>query len=620
MADQPSLRSLSCPNCGAPIHFPEDDNSVRCAFCGSVIERSGDAPTPDDEGRALKINLVDGRVTVERPLGDSSTARRFTIKMQGGQPVIIEAGGQPDPALGAIAKMVQASRQSVTYENLPRPRSARAANLGGCAGGIVVLIIVLAVGLPLGVVLFTIPQVSAVLRAVARGDFGSAGSALSTIGTRIYVNDSAALVPSTSDAPPDILTLTTIYPNDNSDGEKRLAALSSAAPKMLWRSEPLDKDTYYFPLLADRERVYTVSGTRLLALSRTDGTLAWEAALADRVSLNTCLGCVLLLNDHVAALSDDGTLQVFDAATGQPAWSLRANQDSPRGLYALGGQLAFADQDEENDGILRVFDPGSGEAKTLKPECRYNESSASNISWYTPLYSSAPGTEFYLAYGSPDLCLQRWDAKTLTMTWEAKITGESSEPDVPPLVTNDDVFLTFGTKVVAADAATGEVRTLADSADDELVPVAVQDNLLIVRARRTRGSTRYSLWALDKTTGERKWEFDMGTDLPLDPPGGNTGIIDDETSVWTLHPMPDGLMVLRFRRAADDVSHAIFVETLDWQTGASGGQRRIPLGVQTIILSAPAIVGWTNDTLWFSIEQVMMGLDTTSGQINYRWP
>jgi len=150
--------------------------------------------------------------------------------------------------------------------------------------------------------------------------------------------------------------------------------------------------------------------------------------------------------------------------------------------------------------------------------------------------------------------------------------------------------------------------------------VAVQDNLLIVRARRTRGSTRYSLWALDKTTGERKWEFDMGTDLPLDPPGGNTGIIDDETSVWTLHPMPDGLMVLRFRRAADDVSHAIFVETLDWQTGASGGQRRIPLGVQTIILSAPAIVGWANDTLWFSIEQVMMGLDTTSGQINYRWP
>lgn len=620
MADQPSLRSLSCPNCGAPIHFPEDDNSVRCAFCGSVIERSGDAPTPDDEGHALKINFVDGRVTFERPLGDVSQARRFTIKMQGSQPVIIEAGGQPDPALEAIDQTVQASRQSVTYENLPRPRSARAASLGGCAGGIVVLIIVLAVGLPLGAVLFTIPQVGAVLKAIVRGDFGSAGSALSTIGTRIYVNDGAALLPSTSDAPPDLLTLTTMYPNDNSDGEKRLAALSSASPKMLWQSEPLDKDTYYFPLLADRERVYTVSGTRLLALSRTDGTLAWEAALADKVSLNTCLGCVLLLNDHVAALSDDGTLQVFDAATGQPAWNFRANQDSPRGLYVLGGQLAFADQDEENDGILRVFDPASGEAETLKPECRYDESSASNIYWYTPLYPSASGADFYLAYGSPDLCLQRWDAKTLTMTWEAKIPGESSDPSAPPLITNDDVFLTFGEKIVAASTATGEVRTLVDSADDEFAPVTVQDNLLIVRARRTRGSTRYGLWALDKTTGERKWEFDLGIDLPLDPPGGNTGIIDDETSVWTLHATPDGLMILRFRRATDDVSHAIFVETLGWQTGASGGQRRIPLGVQTIILSAPAIVGWTNDTIWFSIEQVMMGLDTTSGQINYRWP
>src|SRR5574337_203359 len=141
MADPNPLHALNCPNCGAPIHFAEDENSVRCAFCGSVIERSGDAPTPDDQGRALKINLVDGRVTVERPLGDSSTARRFTIKMQGGQPVIIEGGGQPDPALEAIGQMVQASRQSVTYENLPRPTSARAAGLGGCGGGIVVLII-----------------------------------------------------------------------------------------------------------------------------------------------------------------------------------------------------------------------------------------------------------------------------------------------------------------------------------------------------------------------------------------------------------------------------------------------------------------------------------------------
>src|SRR5574342_1287109 len=206
MADQPSLRSLSCPNCGAPIHFAEDENSVRCAFCGSVIERSGEAPTPDDEGHALKINFVDGRVTFERPLGGASKARRFTIKMQGSQPVIIEAGGQADPALEAIDQMVQASRRSVTYENLPQPRPARAA--GGCGGGIVVLIIiVLAVGLPLGAVLFAIPQVGAMLKAVVRGDFGSAGSALSTVGTRIYVNDAGALLPSTTDGPPDILTL-----------------------------------------------------------------------------------------------------------------------------------------------------------------------------------------------------------------------------------------------------------------------------------------------------------------------------------------------------------------------------------------------------------------------------
>ncbi len=606
MADSHSLRALNCPNCGAPMDFPDDDNSVRCAFCGSVIERSDEAPTSDDEGHALKINLVDGRVTVERPQGQASPSRHFTIKMQGGQPMVIEDWTTTRPP---------ASPTTQTDRPVARQKSGV-----GCAVGVLVLIIGLTTVVPIAASVFGMQQIIGILRSIASGDFGGALTAAPTLGTRILIGDAGLLTPSLLDTPPDLIALATLYPPDVPEGEKRLVALSGAEPKLLWQSAPLDKDTYTALILANRDFVYTVSGTRLFAFRRADGVTAWEAPLADELNLSLCPNCLRLLEDRLLAFTDDGTLEAFDARTGQPLWRFRATQASPRGLYLLNERPAFADRDEASEGLVRVFDPATGEQETFQPECPYGASGADTLDWTTPLYFAPNGSDLHLVFGFFELCVQRWDSRTLTQVWQTKVPDAPSGPSAPPLITDDDVYLSFGGQIVAVSAAAGDLRTLVEDEDYSLIPLTVQDNILLVRARRTRGSTRFELWALDKISGERQWKFDLGEDQPLDPPDANTGIINDDQSVWTWHPLGDGLMILRFRRAADDVSHAILLDTLDWQTGVSHGQKSIPLGIETIILSAPTVIGWTRDTVWMSIESQMLGFDAASEAIIYRWP
>ncbi|MBL8056742.1 MAG: hypothetical protein JNK29_08590, partial [Anaerolineales bacterium] len=57
MPEPSALRALTCPNCGAPLEFPQERASVRCRFCDSVIERSDDAPTAEDLGHSLKVDV-----------------------------------------------------------------------------------------------------------------------------------------------------------------------------------------------------------------------------------------------------------------------------------------------------------------------------------------------------------------------------------------------------------------------------------------------------------------------------------------------------------------------------------------------------------------------------------
>lgn len=613
MTDSPApLRSLNCPNCAAPLDFPDARASVTCRFCGSIIERSDDDPTPDDESHALKIDLREGRISVEGAGGASSGAKRYVIKMQAGQPLVIDAGQTVQPP----------TFSSVTYTNVPAStRSRPARSNAGCWGTL--LILALTFGLPVVIILATIPGVGAFFGQLVSGNVQEAVSNVQTLGTNINVERSAALVPAANDAPPDILVLTRQWPLDGGETTSRVVALSGESPELFWQSESLGTDLYETPLLATDEHVIVVNQARLVAIRRGDGALAWEAPLTDEVAANVCVDCVRLIGDKVVALSDDGTLQAFAAATGESLWTFQSIQDSPRGLYVLDGRPAFMDRNEATEGLLYVFDPASGERQTFKPECTSDPFFGPRYAdWTTPLFP-APDGDFYMVFGWPTLCLQRFDATTMQPVWNTVSPNEGNvqfQSGSTPLVAEDALYFANYKTLFAADAVTGELRELLTDDDYTFTPLDAFKDTVVTLAVRQRGSQRYEVWAVDATTGERRWSLDLGQDAPIGEPFGYGGIITDDATMWTWRATARGLQLLRFYRAPDDTSHALRYQTYDWQTGQGDGQKETRLGVDTIILTAPDFLLWRNDTLWMEMDGDLLGFDAASGEITYRWP
>ncbi|MBL8058508.1 MAG: PQQ-like beta-propeller repeat protein [Anaerolineales bacterium] len=555
------------------------------------------------------------------------------IKFQDGQPLVIEA---PDTGSPPAAAATFGVSEAGPTGGAVRPAAARTS----CLVWLIVAVVGLGVGAPLllsalglaswgalvglvtggGVPLTQVPGFQDVVTQVP--GLSEALTQIPAATNRYVVSRAAALVPAVSDAPADIVALVTQYPLNGGDGEQRLVALSGAEPKLLWVSDPLDKDTYDTPIVASQDFVYAVSGARLLALRRADGQLAWTLPLADKLSTNLCGGCLTLAGDTLYALTEDGTLQALEARTGDLLWKYAANEDSPRGLYLLAGRPAFMDRDDDGHGVLRVFDPATGEMQTAQPACPTDFNTPDYADWTTPVFLDPEGTSAYIVFGFFRTCIVRLDAATLAENWRVTLPDDfrAFGLDIRPVFTADMLYFSSGAQIVGVAAADGALTTPVADEDYTFVPLTVSDNTLLLRARRQRGSQRYELWAVDQASGERLWTFDLGEQPPLDPPDANTSIIDEDQPVWTWHATSAGVQLLRFKRAADDKSHAILLETLDWRRGASTGTTEVRLGIETIILSAPQPLGWKGGGLWMVIENSVLALDAARGEIFYRWP
>jgi outer membrane protein assembly factor BamB len=376
---------------------------------------------------------------------------------------------------------------------------------------------------------------------------------------------------------------------------------------------------YDTPILYNTDLVFIISGMNLVALRRTDGATAWTAPLADKIELNICLNCLQLVGDRLAALSDDGTLEVFDAATGQSQWRASAIQDSPRGLYLLGQRVAFMDRRNDAHGILRAFDLATGKEQSVKPDCGVTDDTSGEYpDWTTRLLPSADGAGFFLAFGYSPTCIQRWDARSLKLAWNSELPENfaSSIDSVIPVLASETIYLASSHQVLAVSTKNGDVTSLVQDDGYEFTVAAVHDQDLVLRAKRNRGSTRYELWDVNAATGQSRWKFDLADNPPMEP----SSIIDDDTPEWLVQPTEAGLRLLRFKSAADEKSHAILYETLDWATGQSSGQKSTVLNLPTIIFDAPSWIAWKHDTLWMVDENELLAFDANNNKVTARWP
>ncbi len=607
MPKSSSLHSLNCPNCGAPLEFPEGQWTTHCNFCGSQISRSEEPVTANEHDRILRTSMIDGRV-IDRDLAEpgSTSIHSYVIKFRNGQPVVLEAGGS------ATSSTVRVVSPTVTV-SVPTPTYSGGRN--SCLATMGTLFVI---ATALGIFLLSAPQTGQMLKLILAGDFDGMLTAMPSVGRMIRVGNSAALA-APAEGAPDLVVLTMQSSLDAETQEYRLVEVGGDEFAMRWQSAHLGKDVYSAPILVGDELVYTVAGDHLMALSRADGTMSWDARLADVVSLNVCVDCMRLEGKRIFALSDDGTLAAFDASDGQSLWSYRANNDTLHGLYVFDGRPALIDQDENNHGLLRVFDPASGEMQTAQPSCS-NNSSTDYLDWTSQLYLAPDGKSFYAFFDFFTACVQRWDAKSLELTWSSQ-APDAAFSNLSPLVTKDAFYYNGDHTLIALDAATGDARTLLTDEEYGFVPLTVAGDRLLVRATRERGSTRYEIWSVDTAGGnEADWTLDLGENEPLDPPNASHPIITTGQSVWTWRIMSGDLMLVHFYRSENDAAHAIRLETIDVETGKRKDTREIPLKVTTSILSAPGFKVWQKDVMWMSLEGSLLGLDVAAGEITYRWP
>lgn len=113
-----------------------------------------------------------------------------------------------------------------------------------------------------------------------------------------------------------------------------LRAYQSKDGKLLWKFEH-GKRIYYRPC-GDSERIYFTSDTGILAVTATDGKLAWAVDIDFGAGPSTCLG----EKGIVVVGGNNGTLYTLNAKTGQILWKADFVADKPADPPGFEGQRA----------------------------------------------------------------------------------------------------------------------------------------------------------------------------------------------------------------------------------------------------------------------------------------
>jgi outer membrane protein assembly factor BamB len=419
-----------------------------------------------------------------------------------------------------------------------------------------------------------------------------------------------------------ITTIAAVLPRDGAGGDLlvysygidderyKLALIDGRSRATRWQSAPLSKDAYQGRLVAGRDLVYLTDQSDLLALSLRDGKPAWQASLVVEPP-SGCDDCLRLVGNHVIVLQKDGSLQAFDAQSGQLSWSIRL-EGTPRSLPVAGDRLvALHTAAGKQELMIDFIDPASGKAtQQIAPHCPPAHASFGNE--YpradTPMLFSADGSALYLMYGFFKKCAQRWDIAAGQAQWEVPLDDKQVPTiwlDNAPLLTEQAIFTSNEGQIWALDTGSGAVRTLVDEKEYTLVPLALRDGTLIALAAPTWDSHRLALWGLDATSGERRWQVALAAHEPSQLRG-----LGD----WDWRLTPKGLVVVQVLRDQTQLS----VQTIALRTGVISGQQVTDL-TNTHMPTLQSIT-WADDMAWLKIDNSVYAIDLATGATAYHLP
>lgn len=634
-------KTLTCPSCGAPLEVDGSSSLVRCKFCKntafvpgvaqSIIPDSADALAEirqlAESGNLIEairryrelyaVGLKDAKGAVEALAAGKVVEVRFTstpltaedtsrileeVKelLRGGNKIeaikryrvvndvsLTQAKDVIDQIEAALTGIPVAPRPQITGTPVTVTTPRRASRLG-CILGLSVLIFV---G---GILAFIFLQ--------------TGGPVLDML----VANGPAILVPS-DPGNPDVAA--SFY--NVSDETYQVGLLEAENGRLAWRSESLTGESSFDALAQDDEKIYAANSTRLLAYNKSDGSLAWQTSMPDR--LNYSKATLLVTAGRVLTSNVDQSIQAYDAATGSQVWSRRLS-GYDRALRMMGDSLVLVDYlgDSYDYGLIFI-DPRTGsEQRTLAPGCVQDEYTTLTLDPDSPLIFDPASNSLIFFSDYIHGCIQRLDLVSGQPDWQVlpEQSFSFSPFGVVAFESNRDIFFNTDSRLLAVNKSSGSVRQLLDNEDFEFLPLALSGDTLLVRARRTRGSERFELWGVDAGSGSRLWQLDMGNAGPVDPPNEMIGLVDSDESGFTWKILNDQLVLVYFQANP----HQLLIRTLDPSSGAVLSELPVKLKAVTgDFYSIPEVIGWQENRLYLSLEADLYCVDVVTGEILFRF-
>jgi large subunit ribosomal protein L7/L12 len=637
--------SLTCPSCGAPLDYDGKSSVIRCRFCknvalipglpstqeatprasleevqqlaqsGNVVEaikryrelygvglkEAKDAVEALSAGKVIEVHRVysgplsaeeTGRVLEEVQellrTGDKINAIKHYREVN--DVSLTQAKAVVDQVEAALTGIPVQPRPEITgYPTTSTPRRSRSGKFTGCLAGFLVLLIF---GAILAVVLIS--------------------NKASPFQPNLYVSDPAILVPSAG-TQPDVAAL--FY---NPDKDTRLIGLvDGTSGKLLWQGAPLTGDGFAQGIASSGELVYAASGNSLLAYHKSDGSLAWQTQMPDK--LNYGETPIMVIAGRVTTFNADQSLQAYDAVTGSLVWN-RQLAGNDRTLHLMGGSLVVLDYTEGTyDYSMYFIDPLSGnEQRVLSPICQEDEFTTSALDYDSGIIYAEAENALYFFYDSYQGCVQRIDFNSGQVIWQTipQDNFSFSPYGFNWLTTDTTIYFDNGSQLLAVNKSDGAIQSMLSDDNYDFVPLAITGDTLIVRARRSRGTERFELCGVNTFTGKQMWQMSLQGFSPIDPPNEMAGLVDDTDFAWTWKLTPTGLTLIKFQGAPNQM----LLDTINPTDGTLISEQTIALTqVSGDFYSIPEVIGWQDNVVYLNVDGVIYAMDISTGKVLFHF-
>lgn len=436
----------------------------------------------------------------------------------------------------------------------------------------------------------------------------------------LQVYTPVTLVASGLDGPADIVGVTYDY---NAE-DYAVTRLTVTDQQILWRTGALDSSSDVRSIAVNSDKLFMVENdSQLKAYDLADGSFLWQANLADKLGYSDT--CLSVRGDRVVALTQDYTLQAFDAITGDEVWNRRLNGYTSEFIQLEKSVAVIDDVDDQTSMFFLDLSDGS-ERLRLTPRCE----SLDNYHWSSDLggfsnYIFEVGEDqtldtgsVYFLYGHMPSCIERWDVSKGELLWQTVLDDDlvPSLKDTLLLVTSETVYYAESSRLWALDQDSQERKLLLEVEDYEPLPLAFVDDVLVVRALRTRGTQRFELWGIDPVMGEQVWKYDLGDNAPFQPPDNSSGSLSDGESAWAWKVLESRLFLV----IAESDPNQFVTKVLDPSDGTSVQTHITPFETWSEDTYWISSIDWRDSLFWANVASDVLVLNVETGMIDYSYP